>query len=239
MLEVAAGGEECEPKRAARSSSTARFSVELYHVTQHQIVFFRRRRPGPKSLLPHRCECESHPTLSAVVPLASKLAFRLFAIRFPRSLMPKRRHSTLHLRATPSTSNALGTSFSRLLNEHSHDQMQARALPLLIHRGSPTCLLCFRSGIAPSRTSRVSQLLSPRCRIPSDYHVHSTNDASVDLNPIQTNPYFAAYASLPGTITHGMFSVLLLQDGSWRLSWLCAFRIAYSSELYWCHISGI
>ena len=46
MLEVAAGGEECEPKRAARSSSTARCSVELYHVTQHQIVFFRRGDPA-------------------------------------------------------------------------------------------------------------------------------------------------------------------------------------------------
>jgi fatty acid synthase subunit beta len=29
---------------------------------------------------------------------------------------------------------------------------------------------------------------------------------SGDFNPIHTNPYFADYASLPGTITHGMWS---------------------------------
>ena len=29
---------------------------------------------------------------------------------------------------------------------------------------------------------------------------------SGDFNPIHVNPYFAAYASLPGTITHGMWS---------------------------------
>ena len=40
MLEEAAGGEEHEPKRAARNSSTARCSVELYHVTQQSIFFF-------------------------------------------------------------------------------------------------------------------------------------------------------------------------------------------------------
>ena len=152
MLEVAAGGEECEPKRAAHSSSTARCSVELYHVTQHQIVFLGVEDPALNHC--RRIVASASHTqrsqISAVVPLASKLAFRLFAIRFPHSLMPKRRHPTLHLRATPSPSNALGTSFSRLLNEHSHEQMQARALPLLIHRGSPACLLCFRSGIAPS-----------------------------------------------------------------------------------------
>ena len=32
------------------------------------------------------------------------------------------------------------------------------------------------------------------------------SDASGDTNPIHTNPYFAALASLPGTITHGMHS---------------------------------
>jgi len=45
---------------------------------------------------------------------------------------------------------------------------------------------------------------------PSLYHAPSTNEpyskVSGDFNPIHTNPYFAAYASLPGTITHGMFS---------------------------------
>jgi acyl dehydratase len=45
---------------------------------------------------------------------------------------------------------------------------------------------------------------------PSLYHAPSTNEPystiSGDFNPIHTNPYFAAYASLPGTITHGMFS---------------------------------
>jgi len=44
----------------------------------------------------------------------------------------------------------------------------------------------------------------------SFYHAPSTNEpyskVSGDFNPIHTNPYFAAYASLPGTITHGMFS---------------------------------
>ena len=45
---------------------------------------------------------------------------------------------------------------------------------------------------------------------PSLYHAPSKNEpysgVSGDFNPIHTNPYFAAYASLPGTITHGMFS---------------------------------
>jgi acyl dehydratase len=45
---------------------------------------------------------------------------------------------------------------------------------------------------------------------PSLYHAPATNEpyskVSGDFNPIHTNPYFAAYASLPGTITHGMFS---------------------------------
>jgi hypothetical protein len=45
---------------------------------------------------------------------------------------------------------------------------------------------------------------------PSLYHAPSNNEpyskVSGDFNPIHTNPYFAAYASLPGTITHGMFS---------------------------------
>jgi fatty acid synthase subunit alpha len=45
---------------------------------------------------------------------------------------------------------------------------------------------------------------------PSFYHAPATNEpyskVSGDFNPIHTNPYFAAYASLPGTITHGMFS---------------------------------
>ncbi len=40
---------------------------------------------------------------------------------------------------------------------------------------------------------------------PSLYHAPSTNESG-DFNPIHMNPYFAAYASLPGTITHGMFS---------------------------------
>jgi len=45
---------------------------------------------------------------------------------------------------------------------------------------------------------------------PSLYHAPTTNEPyskiSGDFNPIHTNPYFAAHASLPGTITHGMFS---------------------------------
>ncbi len=45
---------------------------------------------------------------------------------------------------------------------------------------------------------------------PSLYHAPATNEPyskiSSDFNPIHTNPYFAAHASLPGTITHGMFS---------------------------------
>jgi fatty acid synthase subunit alpha len=45
---------------------------------------------------------------------------------------------------------------------------------------------------------------------PSLYHAPYTNEpysrVSGDFNPIHTNPYFAAFASLPGTITHGMFS---------------------------------
>jgi fatty acid synthase subunit alpha, fungi type len=45
---------------------------------------------------------------------------------------------------------------------------------------------------------------------PSLYRAPSTNEpyskVSGDYNPIHTNPYFAAFASLPGTITHGMFT---------------------------------
>jgi fatty acid synthase subunit beta len=45
---------------------------------------------------------------------------------------------------------------------------------------------------------------------PSLYRAPSTNapysKVSGDYNPIHTNPYFATFASLPGTITHGMFT---------------------------------
>ena len=45
---------------------------------------------------------------------------------------------------------------------------------------------------------------------PSVYRAPTTNEpyskVSGDFNPIHTNPYFSMYASLPGTITHGMFS---------------------------------
>ncbi len=45
---------------------------------------------------------------------------------------------------------------------------------------------------------------------PSLYHAPATNQpysqVSGDFNPIHTNPYFSSFASLPGTITHGMFS---------------------------------
>ena len=45
---------------------------------------------------------------------------------------------------------------------------------------------------------------------PSLYRAPSTNEpysnVSGDFNPIHTNPYFVAFASLPGTITHGMFT---------------------------------
>jgi len=44
---------------------------------------------------------------------------------------------------------------------------------------------------------------------PSLYHASSTNEpyskVSGDFNPIHMNPYFA-FASLPGNITHGMFT---------------------------------
>jgi acyl dehydratase len=42
------------------------------------------------------------------------------------------------------------------------------------------------------------------------YRAHSTNEpyskVSGDFNPIHMNPYFAAFASLPDIITHGMFT---------------------------------
>ncbi|KAN0118325.1 MaoC-like domain containing protein [Russula decolorans] len=42
------------------------------------------------------------------------------------------------------------------------------------------------------------------------YRAASTNESyskvSWGFNPIHTNPYFAAFASLPGTFTHGMFT---------------------------------
>ena len=45
---------------------------------------------------------------------------------------------------------------------------------------------------------------------PSLYRAPSTNEPyskiSGDFNPIHMNPYFAAFATLPGTITHGMFT---------------------------------
>ena len=45
---------------------------------------------------------------------------------------------------------------------------------------------------------------------PSLYRAPSTNESypnvSGDFNPIHTNPYFVTFASLPGTITHGMFT---------------------------------
>jgi fatty acid synthase subunit beta len=41
---------------------------------------------------------------------------------------------------------------------------------------------------------------------------------SGDFNPIHTNPYFTAYASLPGTTTHGMFSSVATGRCTWRPS---------------------
>ncbi|PWN49501.1 hypothetical protein IE53DRAFT_363101 [Violaceomyces palustris] len=45
---------------------------------------------------------------------------------------------------------------------------------------------------------------------PCTFVAPSTNEpyskASGDFNPIHINPYFSSYASLPGTITHGLFS---------------------------------
>ena len=45
---------------------------------------------------------------------------------------------------------------------------------------------------------------------PSFYRAPSTNEpyskVSGDFNPIHTNSYFAAFASLSGTIMHGMFT---------------------------------
>ena len=45
---------------------------------------------------------------------------------------------------------------------------------------------------------------------PSHYNTPFTNEpyleVSGDFNPIHINPYFAAFASLPGTIMHSMFN---------------------------------
>jgi fatty acid synthase subunit alpha len=42
------------------------------------------------------------------------------------------------------------------------------------------------------------------------FHAPLTNEPyskiSGDFNPIHINPYFSDYASLPGTITHGLWS---------------------------------
>ena len=46
--------------------------------------------------------------------------------------------------------------------------------------------------------------------VPSTFKAPLTNEpyskVSGDFNPIHVNPYFSDYASLPGTITHGLWS---------------------------------
>jgi acyl dehydratase len=53
-------------------------------------------------------------------------------------------------------------------------------------------------------------ILSPPPKFLPPYSPQATNEPyskiSGDFKPIHVNPYFSDYASLPGTITHGMWS---------------------------------
>ena len=55
----------------------------------------------------------------------------------------------------------------------------------------------FENGGYSIRSS--DKYISPKTNLP-----YST--ISGDFNPIHVNPYFADFAQLPGTITHGMWS---------------------------------
>ena len=78
-------------------------------------------------------------------------------------------------------------------------------------QGNPIVAYLQRHGLAKSSlmplTTEYHLMLDSS---PSFYRVPSTNEpyskVSGDFNPVHTNPYFTTFASLPGTITHGMFT---------------------------------
>ncbi len=78
-------------------------------------------------------------------------------------------------------------------------------------QGNPVAAYLQRHGSAKSAPIPLaSEYHLTSSANPSLYHAPATNEpysmVSGDFNPIHTNPYFSSFASLPGTITHGMFS---------------------------------
>ena len=78
-------------------------------------------------------------------------------------------------------------------------------------QGNPVVTYLQRHGIPEGRlTPLTNEGYTMSKSVPATFSTPLTNEPysiiSGDFNPIHVNPYFSDYASLPGTITHGMWS---------------------------------
>ncbi|KAI6024835.1 hypothetical protein BKA83DRAFT_685883 [Pisolithus microcarpus] len=78
-------------------------------------------------------------------------------------------------------------------------------------QGNPVVAYLQRHGIPEGRlTALTNEGYTMTNNVSTDFTAPLTNEpysiVSGDFNPIHVNPYFSDYASLPGTITHGMWS---------------------------------
>ncbi|KAI6168120.1 hypothetical protein EDD17DRAFT_746406 [Pisolithus thermaeus] len=78
-------------------------------------------------------------------------------------------------------------------------------------QGNPVVAYLQRHGIPEGRlTALANEGYTMTNNVSTDFTAPLTNEpysiVSGDFNPIHVNPYFSDYASLPGTITHGMWS---------------------------------
>ena len=78
-------------------------------------------------------------------------------------------------------------------------------------QGNPVTAYLRRHGTAQNALARLSEAYTlTSTEFPSTFKAPLTNEpyskkVSGDFNPIHVNPYFSNYASLPGTITHGLW----------------------------------
>ncbi|KAL4066936.1 hypothetical protein J3A83DRAFT_4165578 [Scleroderma citrinum] len=78
-------------------------------------------------------------------------------------------------------------------------------------QGNPVLMYLQRHGVPEGRlTPLANEGYTLSKNVPATFTAPLTNEpysvVSGDFNPIHVNPYFSDYASLPGTITHGMWS---------------------------------
>lgn len=78
-------------------------------------------------------------------------------------------------------------------------------------QGNPVTSYLERHGIAQNALAELPEAYTlTSAEVPSTFKAPLTNEpyskVSGDYNPIHVNPYFSDYASLPGTITHGLWS---------------------------------